>query len=165
VYINKRNIIFIDWLYMGDYNQSIETKKSELKCSRAIKKLCKNIFGDDRVKVHISTQSGAKIDMLVYNSQNCLNFCIETKEWKNREPTYISTKKIYNIKKFYNNNGLIVLLYKNLIYWADVSKIELTSDCVRDGCGGDPCYFFKEEELSTNLDNLDTYLRLKLIVL
>ena len=149
---------------MGDYNQTETTKASELKCSRAIKKLCKKIFNDDRIKVHISTQSGSKVDMLVYNSQNCLSFCIETKEWKNTEPTYISTKKIYNIKKFYNNNGLIVLLYKNLIYWTDISKITLSNEYIFDN-NGDPCYIFQGNELSTNLDDLDSYLRLKLIVL
>jgi len=147
------------------YNQTETTKLSELKCSRAIKKLCKNIFNDDRVKIHISTQSGAKVDMIVFNSENCLSFVVETKEWNDRIPNYISTKKIYNIKKFYNNNGLIVLLYKNNIYWADISKITLSNDCIFDGCGNDPCYLFRENELSTNLDDLDSYLRLKLIVL
>ena len=149
---------------MNDYEQTESTKKSELKCSRAIKKMCKKIFNDDRIKVHISTQTGSKVDMLVYNSQNCLSFCIETKEWFNREPTYISTKKIYNIRKFYNNNGLILLIYKNALYWADVSKISLSNQYIFDN-NGDPCYIFQGNELSTNLDDLDSYLRLKLIVL
>tara|TARA_R110000803_G_scaffold151607_3_gene216684 strand:+ start:198 stop:644 length:447 start_codon:yes stop_codon:yes gene_type:complete len=148
---------------MSDYNQSETTKKSELKCCRLIKKLCKNIFNDYRIKVHISTQTGAKVDMIVYNSENSKSFVVETKELIKNIPTYISTKKIYNIRKDYYNNGLIILIHKNIIYWADVSKIELKNEFIFDK-DGDPCYIF-QNNLSTNLDDLDSYLRLKLIVL
>ena len=146
------------------YIQTETTKKSEQKCARFIKKLCKKIFNDDRVKVHISTQSGSKVDMIIINHHNCKSFVVETKELIKNVPTYISTNKIYNIRNEYNNNGLIVLIHKNIIYWADVSKLELKPEFIVDKYG-DPCYIFQDNLLSTNLDDLDTFLRLKLIVM
>ena len=92
------------------YIQTETTKKSEQKCARLIRKLCKKIFNDDRVKVHISTQSGSKVDMMVINQHNCKSFVVETKELVKNVPSYISTNKIYIIN-FYINFPCKILYY------------------------------------------------------
>jgi len=148
---------------MNDYEKNETTRKSEAKCARFLRKMCSKIFDDNRVSVLQSLQSGAKVDMIVLNRQNCKSFVVETKEHFKSPPRYISTKKIYNIRNDYQNNGLIVLIHKNTIYWNDPSKITLSKEHIFDN-NGDPCYIFQGNELSTNLDDLDSFIRLKLIV-
>jgi len=101
------------------------------------------------------------VDFLFINSQSLKTLCVETKHWITNKHNLISVSKVRHIKRDYNNDCILLFNHKNDYYWLytktfdfDELKIKIIND--------DACYIFEDKHLNDSVEELKTFIHLKM---